>query len=59
MISWKWDGLLTVEEAIKIMRERKAHLPIVQKRHENDEYGIVVLGDIAKRVLAKTAPSLG
>ncbi len=47
------DGLLTVQEAIKIMKEKNAHSLIIRKRHEHDEYGIVVLGDIAKKVLAK------
>ncbi len=47
------DGLMTVQDAIKTLKKEKAHSLIIKKRHEDDEYGIVVLGDIAKKVLAK------
>lgn len=49
----KINGLKTVQEAIDSLRQADAHTLIVEKRHENDEYGIVVLADIAKNVLAK------
>ncbi len=47
------DGLNTVAEALKNSRHPEAKCFIVNKRHENDEYGIVLLSDIAKKVLAK------
>jgi predicted transcriptional regulator len=47
------DGLSTVREAIELMARNKASLVIVNKRNSNDEYGIVQLSDIAKKVLAK------
>lgn len=47
------DGLITVKEGIRIAREHKVKALVVNKRHENDEYGIVLMNDIAKKVLAK------
>ena len=47
------DGMETVKNAIEILREQDARCVIIRKRHDNDEYGIVLLGDIAKQVIAK------
>ncbi|MCW8936314.1 MAG: CBS domain-containing protein [Gammaproteobacteria bacterium] len=47
------DGKMTVMEALKMMKHVKTKSLIVQKRDDNDEYGIVLLSDIAKKVLAK------
>ncbi len=47
------DGLDTVADALKNSRHPEAKCFIVNMRHENDEYGIVLLSDIAKNVLAK------
>ncbi len=47
------DGMKTVKNAIETLREQDARCVIIRKRHENDEYGIVLLGDIAKQVIAK------
>jgi CBS domain-containing protein len=47
------DGKMTVMEALSKMRYVETKALIVEKRNENDEYGIVVLSDIAKHVLAK------
>ena len=47
------DGTLTVAEALAAIEGTSAHTFIVDKRHEDDEYGIVQLSDIAKHVLAK------
>ena len=47
------DGLMTVADAIKEMAAAKANVLIVKKRDQYDEYGIVQLSDIAKKVLAK------
>jgi CBS domain-containing protein len=46
------DGKLTVREALDGMRYEETRALIVDKRHPDDEYGIVLLSDIAKRVLA-------
>ena len=47
------DGLATVEEALNAMKVANASVVIVKKRHEHDAYGILLLSDIAKKVLAK------
>ena len=45
-------GTLTVREALDGMRHAETRALIVDKRHPDDEYGIVLLSDIAKKVLA-------
>jgi len=47
------EGLATVAEALELMRANETRVLIVKKRTELDEYGIVLLSDIAKQVLAK------
>ena len=47
------DGMQTVREAIKAMKEHDTKVIIVNKRDQHDAYGILVLSDIAKQVLAK------
>lgn len=47
------EGMLTVAEGIKLAREHNAKAIIINKRDENDEYGLVMLADIAKEVIAK------
>jgi CBS domain-containing protein len=46
------DGKLTVRDALDGLRHEETRALIVDKRHPDDEYGIVLLSDIAKRVLA-------
>jgi signal-transduction protein with cAMP-binding, CBS, and nucleotidyltransferase domain len=46
------DGLATVAEALKAMAHTDTKCLIVRKRHEDDEFGIVTLADIARQVLA-------
>jgi len=47
------DGMLTVTEALKAMKYPDTRTLIVDKRHEDDEYGVVMFGDLAKKVLAR------
>ncbi|MEH0688383.1 CBS domain-containing protein [Vibrio cholerae] len=47
------DGLTTVKEGIQLARQHKVKALVVDKRHEGDEYGIVLMNDIAKKVLAQ------
>jgi signal-transduction protein with cAMP-binding, CBS, and nucleotidyltransferase domain len=51
------DGMATVKEALDAMKAADADVVIVKKRHENDAFGIVLLSDIAKNVLAKDRAS--
>lgn len=46
------EGLTTVAEAVEIAKHRQVKALIVNKRHDDDEYGIVLMNDIAKKVLA-------
>ncbi len=47
------DGIATVHEALNKMKELKSSVLVVNKRHEDDEYGLITAGDIARHVLAK------
>jgi CBS domain-containing protein len=47
------DGLDTVEEALSTMRHKETKCLIVKKRYDDDEYGIVMISDIAHKVLAQ------
>jgi len=46
------DGMMTVKDALNKMRHVDTKCLIVDKRHQDDEYGIVLISDIAKLVLA-------
>jgi len=47
------DGMLTVTEAMRNMDHHDTRTLIVDKRDDDDEYGVVMFGDIARQVLAK------
>ncbi|MBL4711678.1 MAG: CBS domain-containing protein [Gammaproteobacteria bacterium] len=47
------DGRMTVREALSTMKHDETKLLIVDKRYDADEYGMVLISDIAKEVLAK------
>ena len=47
------DGLATVSEAVTAMKQAGARVMIVRKRHEDDEYGILMMSDIAKQVISR------
>ena len=47
------DGMLTVAEALKSMKFPDTRTLIVDKRHDDDEYGVVMFRDMAKKVLAR------
>ncbi|HWP00380.1 MAG TPA: CBS domain-containing protein [Methylococcus sp.] len=47
------DGIATVSDALKKMKAMKTSVLVVNKRHEDDEYGLVTAGDIARHVLAR------
>lgn len=47
------DGMVTVTEALKSMKYPDTRTLIVDKRHEDDEYGVVMFRDMAKKVLAR------
>ncbi|MDD5267420.1 MAG: CBS domain-containing protein [Methylococcales bacterium] len=47
------DGVATVADALKKMKSLKTAVLIVNKRNQDDEYGMLTSGDIARHVLAK------
>ena len=47
------DGMDTVAEVLRKSQHPESKCFIVDTRHEDDEYGIVLLSDIAKLVLAR------
>jgi len=46
------DGMATVQEALEKMRHVDTKCLIVNKRHDDDEYGLLLISDIARKVLA-------
>ncbi len=47
------DGRLDVLAALKIMKKVGATSLMVKRRDENDEYGMLLFSDVAKKVIAK------
>jgi len=47
------DGIITVAEALRTMRYPEVRALIVNKRYADDEFGMVLLSDVARQVLAK------
>jgi predicted transcriptional regulator len=50
------DCMDTVEKAITEMEHVETKALIVDKHHDHDEYGLLLLSDIARYVLAKDRP---
>ena len=47
------DGMTTVADALKTMKHVETKSLIINKRHDDDEYGMLLISDIARKVLAK------
>lgn len=47
------DGMDTVTQALEKMQYVEVKCLIVNKRHDDDEYGILLISDIARKVLAR------
>ena len=47
------EGVSTVRQALSLMHNVETKCLIVNKRHDHDEYGIVVIADIANKVLVE------
>jgi signal-transduction protein with cAMP-binding, CBS, and nucleotidyltransferase domain len=47
------DCKCTVENALNAMQYKKTKMLVVEKSHEHDEYGVVLIADIASKVIAK------
>ncbi len=47
------DGLASVRTAIEMMRKEHVSSLVIDRRHDGDEYGVVSVRDIAKRVIGR------
>jgi signal-transduction protein with cAMP-binding, CBS, and nucleotidyltransferase domain len=47
------DGLATVREAVELMRNDGISSLVIDRRDERDEFGLVVVSDIAEKVIAQ------
>jgi CBS domain-containing protein len=47
------DGMTTVADALDTMKHVETKALIVDKRHDDDEYGMLLISDIARLVLAR------
>jgi CBS domain-containing protein len=47
------DGMLTIAEALQRIAQKNLQCLIVRKRHPDDEFGLLLVSDIARQVLAK------
>ena len=47
------QGLATVAQAMDMMRHHAISSLVIERRHEGDEYGLVVMHDIADKVIAR------
>lgn len=50
------DGMATVNEALAIMRERNISSIVVERRDPDDEYGLLLISDIARGISAGNPP---
>lgn len=46
------DGMATVQEALETMYRHNVSSLIINRRYDGDEYGILVIPDIAQRLIA-------
>lgn len=47
------DGMRTVAEALRDMKHSETRTLIIDKRYPEDEYGVVMFSDLARKVLAR------
>jgi predicted transcriptional regulator len=47
------DGMLTVGEALRSMKYPKTGMLIVDKRDPDDEFGVVMFRDVARRIMGR------
>ncbi len=50
------QGMNTIEEALQKMKSLRTKCLVVEKRHGDDEYGILLVSDIARKVIALDRP---
>ncbi|MCW5717919.1 MAG: CBS domain-containing protein [Bauldia sp.] len=50
------DGMATVEAALAMMRDRSISSLVVDRRDPGDEYGLVLVSDIAREAVGRSRP---
>jgi len=50
------DGLASAREAIDLMRDKHVSSLVIDKRHDDDEYGMITVHDIAEKVVGIDRP---
>jgi signal-transduction protein with cAMP-binding, CBS, and nucleotidyltransferase domain len=50
------DGLMTIDDALQQMARKGVSWLVIDKRHDDDEYGLLLVSDIARKVLALDRP---
>lgn len=50
------DRMATLQEALDSMRHPKNRCMVVRKRHKDDEFGLLLISDVARKVLATDRP---
>lgn len=46
------EGSATIYQALLMMKKYRTSMLVVDKRHEDDEYGVLLISDISRQVLA-------
>jgi CBS domain-containing protein len=47
------DGMGTIHEALLMMKKLRTSVLVVEKRNKDDEFGLLLVSDIARKVMAK------
>ncbi len=47
------DGMGTIQEALLLMKKLRTSVLVVEKRNKDDEFGLLLVSDIARQVMAK------
>ncbi|MEM9169713.1 MAG: CBS domain-containing protein [Pseudomonadota bacterium] len=50
------DGLATVAQAVRLLRDNKISSLVVDKRYDGDEFGLLAIHDIAEKIVAEDRP---
>lgn len=51
------DGTATIHEALMLMKQHRTSVLVVDRRSEDDEYSLLLVADIVRKVLAKDRSS--
>ncbi len=47
------DGLATIQDALNLMEKNGVNALVIDRRHEGDEYGLISVSDIARRIIGE------